>query len=208
MSSQSRFAISASRATAVTPAGHFGSYTVTSPAGRARFLTADATASVAVMSQDHVFMLSGGALQDVGGVLSLVGHADNAVVAGTVRPVSVPIAALTKVAIVALPPALAEQWAAFGGQSALADYGIDLAEGGDLVVSSATRLVGLPLAVPIPFGHDLATSPIADEDFRTSFGALSPGHAAWIAAAYSSSPAWVTTTRATERPICRRRRQV
>ena len=55
MSSQSRFAISASRATAVTPAGHFGSYTVTSPAGRARFLTADATASVAVMSQDHVF---------------------------------------------------------------------------------------------------------------------------------------------------------
>lgn len=187
--SQSRFAISASRATVVTPSAHFGSYTGTPPAGRERFLTADATASVAVVSQGHVFLLSGGAVQDVGGVPSFVGHADNTVTDGTVRPVSVPIADITKVAIAALPPTVAEQWATFGGLSAAQDFGIDLAIGEDLVVSSATRLVGMPLAVPVPFGHSLSTSPIADEGFRTSFGALSPGHEAWITAVYYSSPA-------------------
>lgn len=48
----------------------------------------------------------------------------------------------------ALPPDMAEEWSAFGGQAATVDYGIDLAQGDDVVISSASRLLAVPLGLP------------------------------------------------------------
>ena len=53
----------------------------------------------------------------------------------------------------------------------------------------------MPLALPLPHGHTITTSPLTDEEFRTTFGALGPGHKVWIEAAYRSTQASVLASK-------------